>query len=155
MDAMFFCLLFFFFFFLMIRRPPRSTLFPYTTLFRSERWWALDRHGPGNGGICGTFTQPILIGGVRVNDMETFAIGNAMPPSGATPCVYPVPGKIHLNIKTTGLGYRDPNNLSVWFELPSGEAEMFPNVQFSSDCIASTGGWYFDNNSSPVMIILC
>src|SRR5438876_8289267 len=28
----FFCL---FFFFLMIRRPPRSTLFPYTTLFRS------------------------------------------------------------------------------------------------------------------------
>src|SRR5215216_7528975 len=29
------CFLFFFFFFLMIRRPPRSTLFPYTTLFRS------------------------------------------------------------------------------------------------------------------------
>src|ERR1039457_3362341 len=31
----FFYLIFFFFFFLMIRRPPRSTLFPYTTLFRS------------------------------------------------------------------------------------------------------------------------
>src|SRR2546429_5749673 len=28
---------FVFFFFLMIRRPPRSTLFPYTTLFRSKR----------------------------------------------------------------------------------------------------------------------
>src|SRR5688572_31407879 len=28
--------MFFFFFFLMIRRPPRSTLFPYTTLFRSS-----------------------------------------------------------------------------------------------------------------------
>src|SRR3989454_3850486 len=27
--------IFFYFFFLMIRRPPRSTLFPYTTLFRS------------------------------------------------------------------------------------------------------------------------
>src|SRR5206468_10895612 len=27
---------FYFFFFLMIRRPPRSTLFPYTTLFRSD-----------------------------------------------------------------------------------------------------------------------
>src|SRR5437667_6778694 len=27
---------FLFFFFLMIRRPPRSTLFPYTTLFRSD-----------------------------------------------------------------------------------------------------------------------
>src|SRR6266498_5093354 len=31
----FFCSFFLFFFFLMIRRPPRSTLFPYTTLFRS------------------------------------------------------------------------------------------------------------------------
>src|SRR2546425_415391 len=30
-----FYLTFFCFFFLMIRRPPRSTLFPYTTLFRS------------------------------------------------------------------------------------------------------------------------
>src|SRR5690606_41822050 len=28
----------FIFFFLMIRRPPRSTLFPYTTLFRSVIW---------------------------------------------------------------------------------------------------------------------
>src|ERR1035437_10793309 len=28
------------FFFLMIRRPPRSTLFPYTTLFRSQYGWA-------------------------------------------------------------------------------------------------------------------
>src|SRR3712207_7553695 len=28
-----------FFFFLMIRRPPRSTLFPYTTLFRSSPSW--------------------------------------------------------------------------------------------------------------------
>src|SRR5690349_22192626 len=32
-----------FFFFLMIRRPPRSTLFPYTTLFRSQI--PLDRGG--------------------------------------------------------------------------------------------------------------
>src|SRR6266508_6352483 len=31
----------FFFFFLMIRRPPRSTLFPYTTLFRSIQWAAV------------------------------------------------------------------------------------------------------------------
>src|SRR5438477_13217315 len=33
-----------FFFFLMIRRPPRSTLFPYTTLFRSCVW-KFDRFG--------------------------------------------------------------------------------------------------------------
>src|SRR6266542_5678779 len=39
-SFLYFCCVFFFFFFfffLMIRRPPRSTLFPYTTLFRS-RW---------------------------------------------------------------------------------------------------------------------
>src|SRR6476661_10354005 len=40
---------FFFFFFLMIRRPPRSTLFPYTTLFRSAgtgaRFRSLDHPG--------------------------------------------------------------------------------------------------------------
>src|SRR5437667_11599622 len=33
--SIFFSFFLFFFFFLMIRRPPRSTLFPYTTLFRS------------------------------------------------------------------------------------------------------------------------
>src|SRR2546425_7061831 len=33
----------FFFFFLMIRRPPRSTLFPYTTLFRSGCYKAFRR----------------------------------------------------------------------------------------------------------------
>src|SRR3712207_8010376 len=36
--------LFLSFFFLMIRRPPRSTLFPYTTLFRSRRGMFLDSH---------------------------------------------------------------------------------------------------------------
>src|SRR6266487_1850690 len=40
-------LFFFLFFFLMIRRPPRSTLFPYTTLFRSRRASA-DVHRPGH-----------------------------------------------------------------------------------------------------------
>src|SRR3712207_8716397 len=34
-------------FFLMIRRPPRSTLFPYTTLFRSTGHWSR------SGRICG------------------------------------------------------------------------------------------------------
>src|SRR6266446_8246249 len=40
---------FVFFFFLMIRRPPRSTLFPYTTLFRS----APDQHL-----LHGRFVEP-------------------------------------------------------------------------------------------------
>src|SRR6266446_7992830 len=44
-------LLLFLFFFLMTRRPPRSTLFPYTTLFRSAAlprpttWWPAARGG--------------------------------------------------------------------------------------------------------------
>src|SRR2546430_17138613 len=42
-DALFrWC--FIYFFFLMIRRPPRSTLFPYTTLFRSGRARRLGRN---------------------------------------------------------------------------------------------------------------
>src|SRR5256885_13074508 len=40
------------FFFLMIRRPPRSTLFPYTTLFRSA---SLPAHGAG---LCGRADHP-------------------------------------------------------------------------------------------------
>src|SRR2546422_5084635 len=36
------------FFFLMIRRPPRSTLFPYTTLFRSQVGNATERHVRGH-----------------------------------------------------------------------------------------------------------
>src|SRR5256885_14733784 len=43
----------FYFFFLMIRRPPRSTLFPYTTLFRSShaanRPESMVAPGPGAG----------------------------------------------------------------------------------------------------------
>src|SRR2546430_8379653 len=43
------------FFFLMIRRPPRSTLFPYTTLFRSHRWcaWTWGRDPP----TCGSSSR--------------------------------------------------------------------------------------------------
>src|SRR5437867_13455260 len=44
-----------FFFFLMIRRPPRSTLFPYTTLFRSHQYAAdvrLGRHRAAASGVA-------------------------------------------------------------------------------------------------------
>src|SRR5215467_15595178 len=42
--------IFFYFFFLMIRRPPRSTLFPYTTLFRSPADPAGDARTGGESG---------------------------------------------------------------------------------------------------------
>src|SRR5438876_6220436 len=54
-----------FFFFLMIRRPPRSTLFPYTTLFRSARARreligprARSEDGAANGARLGTRADP-------------------------------------------------------------------------------------------------
>src|SRR2546422_3596156 len=39
----------------MIRRPPRSTLFPYTTLFRSERWTVAPKHASGSMTSCSRF----------------------------------------------------------------------------------------------------
>src|SRR2546430_5652838 len=49
----------FVFFFLMIRRPPRSTLFPYTTLFRSSalHWRPGDRGRTKNSGRCTWFER--------------------------------------------------------------------------------------------------
>src|SRR5574337_1601924 len=44
-DVIFRVMLIFCFFFLMIRRPPRSTLFPYTTLFRSVTLRSIGRGG--------------------------------------------------------------------------------------------------------------
>src|SRR5439155_6444397 len=60
-----------FFFFLMIRRPPRSTLFPYTTLFRSRECFSIlrksDSHDsrgnkPGSRGeACGEARRPSIV----------------------------------------------------------------------------------------------
>src|SRR2546426_8501134 len=43
----------------MIRRPPRSTLFPYTTLFRSLQW-ALRARWPVLGGAAGVLLLTVL-----------------------------------------------------------------------------------------------
>src|SRR5687767_15411386 len=52
-------------FFLLIRRPPRSTLFPYTTLFRSmarsSRW-----RGPRRGRVSGAWAARLTTSTVRV-----------------------------------------------------------------------------------------
>src|SRR5258707_11323697 len=55
----------FFFFFLMIRRPPRSTLFPYTTLFRSIQV---------RQGIARILVENILFG----DDLGEFATNQAL-----------------------------------------------------------------------------
>src|SRR5256885_11896063 len=57
-------MLLFFFFFLMIRRPPRSTLFPYTTLFRSVLG-----EEPGDGRLVDH--QPVGEAAVRVGVLRS------------------------------------------------------------------------------------
>src|SRR2546427_9323578 len=63
----------------MIRRPPRSTLFPYTTLFRSQR--ALDR-GQGKGG-AGRVDGPIAVivgnegAGIRPQDRKSTRLNSS------------------------------------------------------------------------------
>src|SRR2546427_11426058 len=59
-------LLLFFFFFLMIRRPPRSTLFPYTTLFRSgENSQAARRQGHVEPVVVGARLVQVQLAGLR------------------------------------------------------------------------------------------
>ena len=75
----------FIFFFLMIRRPPRSTLFPYTTLFRSSSGNAT--YTAGNVGIGTTNPSEKLIvkGNVSlnntlyVNNLASVGIGTSSP----------------------------------------------------------------------------
>src|SRR3712207_8357912 len=56
------------FFFLMIRRPPRSTLFPYTTLFRSGRLVGVgDGGGTGDGSLPVDELDEVLLAG-RVHE---------------------------------------------------------------------------------------
>src|SRR2546426_5759870 len=57
----------------MIRRPPRSTLFPYTTLFRSFfRRWIISRLAGGNSsGIISFFSIPTPCSPVIVPPTET------------------------------------------------------------------------------------
>src|SRR5580692_12642486 len=55
-PSFFLCFFSSYLFFLMFRRPPRSTLFPYTTLFRSRPALRARRHSVGR--LLGTTRQP-------------------------------------------------------------------------------------------------
>src|SRR2546426_2328917 len=50
----------------MIRRPPRSTLFPYTTLFRSRRFWL-------------SFLAPMAVGGLLTVVLYRASVWHALP----------------------------------------------------------------------------
>src|SRR2546426_9003970 len=59
------CLLPLLFFFLMIRRPPRSTLFPYTTLFRSRNPRIRDLAITTNGLLLGKHAAELRTAGLQ------------------------------------------------------------------------------------------
>src|SRR5258707_3734420 len=63
--------LYFFFFFLMIRRPPRSTLFPYTTLFRSDLLGRRDGRGADAGAPHPDTGRPTVAGRHRGDRKST------------------------------------------------------------------------------------
>src|SRR5258706_14493766 len=69
------------FFFLMIRRPPRSTLFPYTTLFRSGSAGGVhfgrifaktqDERGGAPGGGCMKLSRPLIFLDIEATGTDT------------------------------------------------------------------------------------
>src|SRR3989449_7506258 len=87
-------MLFFFFFFLMIRRPPRSTLFPYTTLFRSAQADVVARR-QGRDGLREVRRQEALLARTAVGDAprhrdgreEQARVGAARAPGGGSAIV--------------------------------------------------------------------
>src|SRR5256885_8467827 len=68
----------------MIRRPPRSTLFPYTTLFRSDksllRWYLPAAH------ISGTLIRSLYIVGVFSIAMASVTRSEEHTPELQSPC---------------------------------------------------------------------
>src|SRR5688572_21983009 len=74
------------FFFLLIRRPPRSTLFPYTTLFRSARQQSLN-YKPGTESVYnngGYVLAAIIVKRVSGQPLAAFADANIFTPLGMT-----------------------------------------------------------------------
>src|SRR2546425_8118719 len=93
-----------FFFFLMIRRPPRSTLFPYTTLFRSgpARQLVAQRVRAGREGAIPTPRDPR--GGDVGNQAGSAAVGARAPePRGGSraPRVWPA-GRVRRGDSAAG-----------------------------------------------------
>src|SRR5256886_11452312 len=93
-----------FFFFLMIRRPPRSTLFPYTTLFRSV--YGLYLGGTYLLGLFGGWVADRLLGAQRavLSGGLLITLGNAMLVLGNTPVFF-----LGLLVIVMGVGLLKPN----------------------------------------------
>ncbi len=91
-----------------------------------------------------------MLGGINVSVLDAY-----FDDSFISACKFPAPACTPL-VAFSGLGYADPNNLSVWFSFPDGTAEMYPGVLSAADCATSSGGFYLDNvNTMPTTITFC
>src|SRR2546429_4324554 len=61
----------------MIRRPPRSTLFPYTTLFRSAEWKGKRHNCPWNGRVWPMTNSHIIEALARVVDRKSTRLNSS------------------------------------------------------------------------------
>src|SRR6266513_5029080 len=88
----------FIFFFLMIRRPPRSTLFPYTTLFRSRAPGRAARRPRGRGHF-----GPGRRAGARPGDVRDLSWPrDALPPARRDCRAHPLPRRAESPPARTG-----------------------------------------------------
>src|SRR3712207_7726886 len=67
----------------MIRRPPRSTLFPYTTLFRSESEWApsyaIDTFADDVRAVCRVLGRPVVLVGASLGGISSLLAAGEDP----------------------------------------------------------------------------
>src|SRR2546422_10055661 len=126
---------FFFFFFLMIRRPPRSTLFPYTTLFRSRR-----KHDE----YCRMREQRDQERDGGEHDEQVHERGQGHAPSSFLPRIVPGPGWQAANISETSLQSARPQNLpavrAIAFDSPSARGTMSHAADFRPPLGSPPGG---------------
>src|SRR3712207_7670874 len=90
----------------MIRRPPRSTLFPYTTLFRSQRAGRLAaaHHVRRGSGALVVAPAPLAPGRLDLMDDHEDDVDAAAPPVAARP-----PRRNHVDRKSTRLNSSHAN----------------------------------------------
>src|SRR3712207_7304540 len=105
------------FFFLMIRRPPRSTLFPYTTLFRSHAGGAADP-------VVELRPRP---GAAEVG--HRLAVGVGLGPVGEA--VLDVGGSGRLDRKSTRLNSSHANISYAVFCLKKKKKQQYPTTSSS------------------------
>src|SRR6478672_9151717 len=132
---------FFFFFFLMIRRPPRSTLFPYTTLFRSVRVGAQADHrvGPDREPLA------VLLDCRRKLGQRRLALGGGQQPEAAIELVerevHELPVLTGRVIRSVSVGLAHGSMVAVGCRCQAVTASAHVRSGSVTDTRLSVGAW--------------